>query len=100
MRRQINSESDMIYVKKHANGVLAACDENILGKKIKEGQKQLHVKESFYKGDLINAEEFTSLVSEHGNINLVGEETISAAGAYAGNVFKINKIPYAIIIKI
>lgn len=91
----------MIWVKKHGK-VLAACDEKILGKKFKEENLELHVKEDFYKGKLVSGEEFSKMIDEMENINLVGEEAVRIAEekSLIADVRKINNIPHALIIKI
>ena len=42
----------MIWIKKHGE-VLAACDENIIGKRFSDGELELHLNEKFYKGKLV-----------------------------------------------
>ena len=81
--------------------VLAACDEDALGKEFAEGKISLHVKESFYGDSLISDAEFKRLLREKQNINLVGKNAIRMAreeGLLDGHG-SVEGVPYAIIIK-
>ena len=91
----------MIWIKRHGK-ILAACDESIVGKKFSENKLELHLKEDFYKGELIDEKKFTKLLEEAENINLVGENTIRIANkkSLIAEVKKIKGVPYAIIFKI
>jgi len=90
----------MIWTKRH-EGVLAACDEDLLGKSFKEQELELHVNEDFYKGELTSEDVFSKLLDRADNINLVGEETIKIAErkSLIADVKKIQGIPFAIIFK-
>ena len=71
-----------VYFKKHKQGfneVCAACDENILGKKITTNKIEVNVSEGFYKGDLIDIEEALIRLERSGNINIIGEHIVKAA---------------------
>lgn len=91
----------MIWVKKHGK-VLAACDERIVGKKFSENKLELHLREDFYRGELIDEAKFSKLLEEAENVNLVGENTIRIANkkALIAGVKKIKGVPYAMIFKI
>jgi hypothetical protein len=86
--------------------IVAACDEDLIGKKFEEGQLQLDVKESFYKGDETSEKELIKIlkdeVQEDATFNLVGKKVISCA-LKAGiikeeNVGTIQNVPYALIL--
>jgi hypothetical protein len=87
---------------KNTGGVLAACDENLLGKKFEDGELILHVKESFYFDRKVGEEEFSRMLAEAKNINLVGEQTINIAkrDKLISNVGRIKGVPYAIIFRL
>lgn len=87
---------------KEEKEVLAACDEELLGKKLKKGKKKIEIKEDFYKGRKVKSKELQKLIKEYGNINLVGEKTVGAAKKERGNiqVKKIQGIPHALIFTI
>ena len=70
----------MMYLKIHDSGestVVAVCDENLLGKKITDGEKEINISESFYKGELKNKEEVIEILKQSSNVNLSGEESVS-----------------------
>jgi len=86
----------MIYIKKHKE-VLAACDQKLVGKQIGD----LKLNESFYKGQLVEKEQFHQELLNSQNINLIGEKTIAwASEQIEFNTSKENNIPYAIIFKV
>ena len=98
----------MISVKIHKSyrNVVAICDANLLGKKIEEGNKQLDIRESFYKDKNLSYKEAISLmqfqIGEDSTFNIVGEESIKAAKE-AGiindkGIGTVNNIPYALVL--
>lgn len=71
-----------IYVKVYrvqGEILLAACDEELIGKTFREGELKLEVKERFYKGELKDVEELKHLLEEATIANLVGERCVSKA---------------------
>jgi hypothetical protein len=69
----------MFYVKIHRHKgelLVAACDKNLLGKTLADGELELEVKESFYGGELKDAEELVSLIREATMANLVGNNAV------------------------
>ncbi|MFH1327139.1 MAG: DUF424 family protein [archaeon] len=86
--------------------VIAICDSEILGKCFEEGQFQLDIKESFYKGEKVSTEEAIKIMqnfySEDATFNIVGEKSTNAA-IKAGIITKkgiktIQNIPFALIL--
>ncbi|WP_297520652.1 DUF424 domain-containing protein [Thermococcus sp.] len=72
----------MIYVKIYrvqGEVLLAACDEELLGKTFREGELKLEVKERFYKGELMEENELENLLEEATIANLTGERCVSKA---------------------
>ncbi len=59
--------------------VLAACDEDLLGKEFREGKAVLRVSKSYYGGELVDRETLLSLIREADIVGLVGEGSISVA---------------------
>ncbi|HTZ42123.1 MAG TPA: DUF424 family protein [Candidatus Omnitrophota bacterium] len=63
--------------------VVAVCDSELLGKRFEEGDFQLHVKESFYKGEEKSEKETVKflerMAKEDATFNIVGEKSVSAA---------------------
>jgi len=62
------------YVKLH-EGVIAICDEGVVGKTFGD----FKVNEMFYKGELVSLEEVKKVLKEEGNFNLVGSEIVKVA---------------------
>ncbi len=82
--------------------VLAACDEEILGKKIVGKKRSITVNESFYKGKKVNKTELIELINQYDNINLVGKNTIKTVKEAGIKLQTINikNTPHALIFKI
>ncbi len=71
-----------IFHKVHGQGnekVLAACDKEVLGKRLEQGKICFEVKESFYKGSEIEEAELRKKLHEFENINLVGNKAVALA---------------------
>ncbi len=98
----------MIYVKIHRSyrNVVAVCDSDLIGKKFKEGIKQLDLRESFYKDKILGEEEAISLMQiqskEDSTFNIIGPKSISCAveaGIISENsIGRIMGIPYALVL--
>ena len=58
--------------------LVAACDERLLGRTLREGELRLHVS-SFYEGQPMSAEEFIAQLRFATIGNFVGRETVAAA---------------------
>ena len=68
-------------MKVHRRGVetlVAACDEQLLGRTLQEGELRLHVS-SFYEGDRMTPEEFVATLRAATIGNFVGRQTVEAA---------------------
>ena len=89
--------------------VVTICDEELLGKVFEEGEKQLDVKESFYKGEngkTMSPEEVKNIIKiwtqEDATFNIVGEKSIQLALEEniieKDSVAKIQNIPYSMIL--
>ena len=57
---------------------MAACDEHLLGRTLRQGEIRLHVS-SFYDGHRMTAEEFVAQLRLATIGNFVGRETVEAA---------------------
>jgi len=69
-----------INVFKHGHDVLiGACDEQLIGKKFKEGKFHLDVKKEFYGGTRITLKDLKKYLEEATIANLVGEKTVACA---------------------
>lgn len=86
--------------------IVAIADSDLVGKQFFEDNKQLDIKESFYKGEEKNHEELKELVDFHlkedATFNLVGKETIEFAQNIGliseESVGTIDGIPYAMLL--
>ena len=96
----------MFSVKTFTSGeevLLAACDEELLGKEFKDGKKRLLVTEEFYGGRLVEEEELVSLLEMATIANLTGERVVGVA-VKAGVVdpqcvLEIGGVPHAQMVR-
>jgi len=75
-------EHKMIYTKIHERGsevLIAACDEELLGKKFSSDDFEIEVSERFYGGEVRKIEELTTIISQATMANLVGNRVVSKA---------------------
>lgn len=71
-----------MYVRIHTQGnerILAACDEDLLGRTFESDGARITVSESFYKGEALSAEAFVERMKSVTIMNLVGDEVVSIA---------------------
>ncbi|MFW6233334.1 MAG: DUF424 domain-containing protein [Nanoarchaeota archaeon] len=92
-----------VNIIKSYRNVVAICDSDIIGKIFEEGDFQLNVKESFYKGEELNEEDVLKIIKdmskEDASFNIIGEKSVNTA-IRAGiiskeNVKEIQKIPFS-----
>lgn len=72
----------MISIKHHSNPngeLYAACDEELIGTTIEGGGRKISITEGFYGGEIITEEEFRSRIHHLGDMNLMGERTVTIA---------------------
>jgi len=95
-----------IKVIKSYRDVVAVCDASILGKRFEQGNLQLDIKESFYRGEEVSEEKaieiMKSMSEEDSTFNIAGEKSVNAA-IKAGviskeSVGKIQGIPFALVL--
>lgn len=86
--------------------IVAICDSELLGKYFEEGNFQLDIKESFYKGDKKTEQEVIQIIlnmkSEDATFNIVGERSVNCA-VKAGLILQdsirtIQGIPFILIL--
>jgi hypothetical protein len=90
----------MIFIKLHVRGserLLAACDEELIGKEFSGDGMRLKVSETFYKGDLITEEAFRERIKSVTVMNLVGDRTVSIAqdAGYVSEAMVIGGVKHA-----
>jgi hypothetical protein len=79
--------------------IIAICDEEILGQRFQEGERQIHITESFYKGELVSLEEGLRALEQATIANIVGEriveEALKAQMIHKNGILRIQNIPHA-----
>jgi len=92
----------MISVKMYRHGaevLVAACDQDILGKTFRSENLKMHVSEGFYKGDSGDEELLVNRLQLATIANLVGEKTIGIAVKHGfvnpACVLMISGVPHA-----
>ncbi|MBU3906690.1 MAG: DUF424 family protein [Nanoarchaeota archaeon] len=95
-----------IKIHKSYRNAVAICDADLIGKKLEEGNFQLEIKESFFKGEELSEEKAIEIMKdfsqEDATFNLVGKKTINTA-LKAGiiseeGIKKIRGVPFALIL--
>jgi hypothetical protein len=72
----------MISLRRHSSGhelLIAACDDELLGKTFEEGEIRLDVSQRFYGGEKMDRRLLTEVLALATIGNLVGKETVDAA---------------------
>ena len=97
----------MIYFKKlisQNSEVYTFCDQELIGKKIKDKNSNFEVSERFYKGKLINDNEAGELMKQARNINIIGKNVIKLALKAKiinkENIIKIKNVQHALVFEI
>jgi len=85
----------------HMNQTLVAvCDDELLGKKFEEEDRQIDLTGDFYKGKKLSDEEIGDLLRNADSVNIVGEKSIELGikeeVVDKDRVLKIAGIPIAI----
>ena len=95
-----------IKIIKSYRDTVAVCDSSILGKRFEQGNFQLDLKESFYKGEEVSEEKAIEIMktmsAEDATFNIAGQESVDAA-LKAGvisqeSIRKIQGIPFAMVL--
>jgi hypothetical protein len=91
-------------VRQGANVMIAVCDAELLGKKIRDKNRVFDVRESFYKGKRMSVEEAIELAKRCTAANLVGKNTVEYAKAegivHPEAVLLIRGTPHALVIRV
>lgn len=86
-------------IRREGECIVAICDKEVLGKKFEEGDKQLHVNEFFYKGELVSIEEGLRAMERATIANIVGErivsEALKARLIRKRGIIRIQNVPHA-----
>jgi hypothetical protein len=91
-----------MYLKIYKNGenvLVAACDKEVLGKKLKHGNTAIEIRRDFYEGKDVSEEELQNALQKATTANLFGEKTVNCAvkcGLIDPNsVIMIDCVPHA-----
>jgi uncharacterized protein len=72
-----------MYLKIHrtcdGSSVVAICDRELLDRKLRHGETELHVSEHFYGTTPADEAEVSKALSEADNVNIIGERAITIA---------------------
>lgn len=96
-----------MYLKIYKNGghvLVAACDKELLGKKLKHGNTLVEISRAFYEGEDVSEEELQKALQGATTANLFGEKTIKCAVKCGfidpDSVIIIDYVPHAQIFRI
>ena len=73
---------NMFFAKVHKVGgevLVACCDADMLGKRLREGDLELHISESFYGGENVDAKRLMEMMAEATSANLIGDKVVKLA---------------------
>ena len=97
-----------MFIKIHESyrNVVALCDNDLIGKKFEEGNRQLEIRESFFKGEEVDRtraiEVLKRQVLEDAAFNIVGKESVSVAEEIGmieeGSAAEIQGVPFALVL--
>jgi hypothetical protein len=97
-----------MYIKIHESyrKVVALADADLIGKLFEEGKRQLEIRETFYKGDLVEedraVEILKDLALDDATFNIVGQKSVNAALKAEiiteGMIWKVQDIPFALVL--
>ncbi|MBU0929824.1 MAG: DUF424 family protein [Nanoarchaeota archaeon] len=75
----MSKKKSEFYVKIHKRDriLIAACDSELIEKTLEEGDLQLKVSKSFYKGDLMDEDSVLNILKEAKNFNIVGNNIVN-----------------------
>jgi len=83
--------------------LLAACDEELLGKTLRDGKLVFKVREEFYKGPKMPVEDAVELMRESTIVNMIGANIVNKAieegMVHPEAVLEISGVPHAQIVK-
>ncbi len=71
----------MMYVKIHKGSttIVAICDDDLIGKELREGKLCLKISEYFYKGEKKSEQEVEEIMKTADNLNIVGKRSVAIA---------------------
>jgi hypothetical protein len=86
-------------MRNHIEVIVALCDKELIGKRLREGEIRLHVNKHFYKGELASKEMVREAFKVATIANIVGKRAVKLAIDEGiidkNNVIKIQDVPHA-----
>lgn len=83
--------------------LLAACDADLLGRVLREGEIVFEVREDFYKGPKMSVDEAIGLMRKSTMVNMIGncivQKAIEKGLIHHEAVLNISGVPHAQIVK-
>jgi len=83
--------------------LLATCDAELLGRVLRDGKIVFEIREQFYKGPKMTAEEVIELMEQSTIVNMVGHKIVRKAIerglVHPDAVLEISGVPHAQIVK-
>jgi hypothetical protein len=105
-KRRNLSTNILVYANMQRRGksmLLAICDAELLGKVLRDGKIVFEVRETFYRGIKMSAEEAVDLVGQSTIVNMIGphiiQEALERKLIHPEAILKISGIPHAQIVK-
>ena len=97
-----------MYLKIHrsydGSSVVAVCDRELLNKRIRHGDIEIHISETFYGTTPAGEEEVSKAIRDAGNINIIGERAVAVAARLGlidpNRCLMIGDIPHAQIFRV
>lgn len=85
------------------NSLVNICDEELIGKTVREGRLQVHLSRDFYSGDKVDTGEALRLIKTSTIVNLAGRRAVTLAlenqiGASQA-IREIEGVPFLMIYK-
>lgn len=90
--------------KQGRNTLLAVCDRDLLGRELRHGKVVFKIRETFYKGSLVDLEKAIGLVKQSTIVNMVGRRIVRKAVeeglVHPDAVLEIQGVPHAQIVRV
>ena len=84
--------------------VVAVCDRELLNRRLRHGEIEIHVNEHFYGNAIATEEAVSNAINNGDNINLIGERAVSVAVGLGlitrSGCLVIDGIPHAQIVRV
>jgi len=85
------------------NTIVSICDEELLGRTLREGKLEFRVSEPFYGGQLVDVDTALRIAAEYSVVNMVGKRVVSRAielgMVHKAAVMYIEGVPHAMILR-